>query len=362
MKKLFGIQTYFLLLISIFIFSCEKDDDPEIEFPESNIVYIMDDLSDVTTWYSDSIYVIKAWDFYVENTLTIQAGTTIKFHPDGPDMLLGSGGTIVAKGLAVKPIIFTSWKDDSAGGDTNGDGNASSPSVKDWGFITTNSENGSQFEYCEFHFGGSSSNSSTLEVYGNNIKVTNCVFSHNSGDAGSGWHGALDAIYGGVDCEISSNIFFSNVRPLSVNTAYPIDDSNIFHNPLDISTTNTYNGIFVESIDEITSNLVWGETEVAFVIDDNDFWTYNGGTLNLADQVVLKFRPGSEMLLDNGASDLINYNGPGVYFTSYKDDSKKGDTNGDGSATSPSVGDWEGIYDNLNSVMFSWPNILFAGS
>ncbi|MCF8406225.1 MAG: hypothetical protein K9H58_19955 [Bacteroidales bacterium] len=360
MKSIVKNSFLVVVTISLIIYSCQKDEDPNNENPvTSNIVYVTDDLTEVTTWYHDSIYVIKAWDFYVENTLTIQAGTIVKFHPDGPDMILGSGGTIIAKGTVASPIIFTSWKDDSAGGDTNGDGGATSPSVKDWGAIDLNDQNGSQFVYCEFHYGGNSSYSATLDVYGNNVKVDHCIFSFNSGDDGSGWYGALDVTYGGPDCVITNNTFFSNVRPLSVNTDFSLDDSNIFHNPLSISTTNTYNGIFVYCLDEITGNLSWGETEVPFVIDDNDLWTYNGGTLTLADLVVLKFRPGSELVLDNGAADIINYNGPGVYFTSYKDDTKKGDTNGDGNATSPSNGDWEGIYDNVNGVMCSWANIFY---
>ena len=350
---------FFFVFLSFFAVSCDNENNEEPE-EQTNIVYIEDDIYDVTTWYSDSIYVIKAWDFYVMNSLTIQPGTIIKFHPDGAFLMLGSGGTINAKGTASRHIIFTSWKDDSAGGDTNGDGNASNPSVGDWGMISTNSENGSVFEYCEFHYGGGSAYTSTLEVYGNNISVKNCLFANNSGADGSGWYGALEATYGGPACVITGNIFYNNIRPLSVGTVYSIDDSNIFHNPADAGIKNTYNAIFVYSGEEIKSHISWEEDEVPFVIDDNDFWIYNG-SLTLADQVVLKFRSGSAMVLDGGPDDIINHDGPGVYFTSYKDDSKKGDTNGDGDASSPSAGDWLGIHDNLNSIDLAWANILYAG-
>ncbi|PIU57240.1 MAG: hypothetical protein COS89_04990 [Deltaproteobacteria bacterium CG07_land_8_20_14_0_80_38_7] len=100
-----------------------------------------------------------------------------------------------------------------------------------------------------------------------------------------------------------------------------------------------------------------------FVIDDNDFWITSGSTLTLADDVVLKFRPYSTLVLDDGESALINHDGSGVFFTSYKDDSLKGDTNADGTATTPADEDWNGIYDNTAPVggpfYFSWANILY---
>ncbi len=65
----------------------------------------------------------------------------------------------------------------------------------------------------------------------------------------------------------------------------------------------------------------------------------------------------------HGTASLPNYNGSGVYFTSYKDDTLKGDTNGDGAASSPANSDWVGIYDNTNTIpspyYYPWSNIRY---
>ena len=84
-------------------------------------------------------------------TLTVQAGAIVKFSGH----LFTVDGTLDVNGTAGSPVIFTSIHDDSAGGDTNGNGNATAPGPDQWyGISLSSSAGASTLDFASIRYTG----------------------------------------------------------------------------------------------------------------------------------------------------------------------------------------------------------------
>jgi hypothetical protein len=122
-------------------------------------------------------------------TLTIPAGTVFKIQAYGPALTVN--GTLIANGTTSSPIIFTSYYDDSVGGDTDGDGGSTSPSPGDWGSIQINTGGAATLSNALVSYGGGPcfSNScyrANLVLNGGSLSLSNSTISNSNNDGVDG--------------------------------------------------------------------------------------------------------------------------------------------------------------------------------
>jgi len=118
--------------------------------------------------------------------------------------------------------------------------------------------------------------------------------------------------------------------------------------------------------ENIAAHPVWTKTGSPYVVGGDLSVNPNAlGSLTIERGVVVKFSPGSSLIV--GEHVVLNVEGTKeepVFFTSLKDDSVSGDTNGDGSATSPVPGDWSFVEFILNrsNVHVSYLKLRYGGA
>jgi hypothetical protein len=114
-------------------------------------------------------------------TLTVAPGQVIKV-PYGNNNLVVSG-TLKAAGTAAAPVIFTSYRDDSAGGDTNNDG-TSMGANGDWGSIQfSNTSTASVLDHTEVRYSGGWGNVAAVVDTGAPFTLTNSALRNSYSNA-----------------------------------------------------------------------------------------------------------------------------------------------------------------------------------
>ncbi|MDO4628945.1 MAG: carboxypeptidase regulatory-like domain-containing protein, partial [Planctomycetia bacterium] len=135
-------------------------------------------ISSDQTWLPGQVYHVTG-NLTVASgaTLTILPGAIVKFDP-GTSLIVQ--GTLNAEGNAAQPIIFTSIKDDSYGGDTNEDDGELTPQAGDWNQIRIAGGNAT-LNHTKVLYGGSDANNSddgAIYVASGSMTLSNSVVAH----------------------------------------------------------------------------------------------------------------------------------------------------------------------------------------
>ena len=137
------------------------EEEPETPPPPPVPTYTLIPSGTITsdqTWIKEgSPYVIEgAVSFLQFRSFTIEPGVVVKFKP-GATLSVHASTPLTIAGTKDEPVIFTSFKDDTAGGDTNNDGAATEPAPGDWGYASFGAgslNNQMDVRYLQVRYGG----------------------------------------------------------------------------------------------------------------------------------------------------------------------------------------------------------------
>lgn len=272
--------------------------------------------ADIVYWLRDDVLVPDGI------TLQIDAGQIVKPAHSGVEVIVD--GRFTATGTAGSPVVFTSFADDTRGGDTNGDGNGSVAAPGHWGRVQLrDSSSGNSIDHFESHFGGHFVGNSLLAI-STDVTISNSTFSDSASD---GVHLA------GTDAVMTANTFTGNL-----DAAISMDlDSNPTISGVTISG-NHINGLQVHA-GTLQRDLVWDDADIVYWLN-SDVTVPEGTKLRIDEgQIVKPSHSGVELFVD-GSLEITGTAAKPVVFTSFADDTFGGDTNGDGSAATPAPGNW----------------------
>jgi len=165
------------------------------------VVRLYGSITSTVTWRSMGLPYVLDGPVTVQGPgrLILPAGTIIKakeyFTNSGLSVV--DGGRLVSEGTPQNPVIFTSIKDDTAGGDTNKNGSSTPPETREWVGLRWINSGPAELKNTHIRFAGSSGGGA-LVVSGSTLTLTGVM--------------VTSASYSGVTARAGSQVVISSSR------------------------------------------------------------------------------------------------------------------------------------------------------
>ena len=317
MKYLFKITS--IVMLALTITSCEKLLNTDEEIISGKDATITENITENVTWKEGSTIIIDGTVRVGGEqavVLIIEPGVTVKFT-EGSTLEFAywdkEYATLIAKGTADKPIIFTS--------------NSPSPQAGDWKSI--NFFQGAincELEYCNFKYGGKNEYYGNIYISETSVLFKNCNFS-NSNTSG------INLKNKGSFTEFTNNIF-SNISTYSIK----IEPSSV-HSIGENNTYDTNSSIYIDGDENFnsTGEFVWKNQNIPYIIDGSmrvGTKSSQGLKITVEPGVVFKMTTGSYIDFAYWDDDYVTFIAKGT-----KDEPIKFTSN----SPSPKTGDWKSL-------------------
>lgn len=384
--------------------------------------FIIDD--DFTLGLLGSPYVVEGTiKVTSEGALRVESGVVLKFKHNntwGSEFLVEGTLNAVGGNAEGEEVVFTSFRDDEYGGDSNEDASTTAAAAGDWDWLYLKNASstlqnvvlryGGKYhksccnEYPSFTKGVLRVEQGTIELrdstveksYTRGLWLDNAAASVDNVDfANIGSEEYLElaestAIYieGQNTTSTIKNSSFQNnkIGVLIENNAAPLIENNAFDaNEIAIKTSNLFgvfssntaqnnglNGILVSNFgfSATTTQIDWQKSDLPFVLTgSNAVPPLN--ILNIKPGTIVKFKGNSQITID-GTLNIQGTQDDKMVFTSFNDDTYGGDTNNDSASTQPFAGYWnfillsdlsaDSIIDNAVIKYGGWHNTFLGGA